>query len=564
MQCRRPFGAAVPPFGGITRPPAGGGQASAGLAAGGNGAAGHGAAGTVPGGYGASIEARFHRARHLVPAKAGTVSPAARPWGGYAIPAGPQSRRGAQSRRGMPPIPNRGARSSGHAVLLGMQSRKSAICSSPQPLNGAAQSVKVQQNRRRPCSRRPDRAGGMVRNPSNGAAISRHGAIRKSASGGGGTAGPIGPAGTVPPIGGTEYGAGRHGVRCRAIGRHGVWCRPTGRRKTAWQRPGSKPAAALLPAGPIGPAERCRQAWCRQSAARPLWCLRGARNPSGVRHGHAIKSAICPSPQPLKTRNGADTQSGRHGVWCRLLAARYGAAPAMGRGTVVWCRRFHRARYLGGTVPGGAVLGRREQSADWRTVFGRAADRNWGLSGRDAELGNAESWGCGCPGTRSLGMRMSWEYGVWECGCPGNAEPGNADVLGMRMSWSVRMSECGVRECGCPGLPGCLGSGNGAESGDCPPAQIGPAGAVPPDSGGTEWCRLLAARGGGVPPPGMVPPGSAARYVVPPCWAARFRRRLAEPPADRPAAGGGGGCSEVPGVGGGPRKDAWGRPGSGR
>ena len=62
MQCRRP--------------PAGGGQASAGLAAGGNGAAGHGAAGTVPGGYGASIEARFHRARYL----GGTVPGGTVPW----------------------------------------------------------------------------------------------------------------------------------------------------------------------------------------------------------------------------------------------------------------------------------------------------------------------------------------------------------------------------------------------------------------------------------------------------------------------------------------------------
>ena len=63
-----------------------------------------------------------------------------------------------------------------------------------------------------------------------------------------------------------------------------VWRRPTGRRKTAWQRPGSKPAAALLPAGPIGPA-----GWCRQSAARgmvpPDWAVRGMVPPDWAARG---------------------------------------------------------------------------------------------------------------------------------------------------------------------------------------------------------------------------------------------------------------------------------------
>ena len=155
MQCRRPFGAAVPPFGGITRPPAGGGQASAGLATGRDGAAGHGAVGTVPGGYGASIEAWFHRARHLVPAKAGTVSRRHGVWcrlrparflaarlrsafggpvlRGYAIPVGYTipAGRAIPLEHAFPPGAQslRGARS-----LRVRNPSKSAICPSPQPL----------------------------------------------------------------------------------------------------------------------------------------------------------------------------------------------------------------------------------------------------------------------------------------------------------------------------------------------------------------------------------------------------------------------------------------------
>ena len=50
---------------------------------------------------------------------------------------------------------------------------------------------------------------------------------------------------------------------------------------------GAVPAAALLPAGPIGPAE-----WCRPIGRHGVWCRAIAR----------------------------------HGVWCRLLAARFLAA----------------------------------------------------------------------------------------------------------------------------------------------------------------------------------------------------------------------------------------------
>ena len=408
MQCRRPFGAAVPPFGGITRPPAGGGQASAGLAAGGNGAAGHGAAGTVPGGYGTSIEARFHRARHLVPAKAGTAYGAAY-W-----------RHGSWRHASGPP-------SAGRAILAGRAIPPGcAIPQSPQPLKArnpsksatsqGAQSLKV-----RNLSRHAIRPGTQ--------SVSPH------------------------PGGGPPARSGRR-EWCRAIARHEVWCRPTGRRKTAWQRPGSKPAAALLPAGPIGPA----------GMVPPI---------GGTKYGAARLGG---------TGNGA----------CNC---RHGMVPAKA-----------------GTVPGGAVLGSREQSADWRTVL---AGRQIGIG--DSPAGNAE------PGDADVR-----EHGVWECGVREHGV------------WECGVREHGVWECGCLGACGVRG---------LPAGPIGPAGAVPP-IGGTVYRRLKWCR------------QSAARYVVPPCWAARFRRRPAEPPADRPAArSGGAGVARSPG---GPRKDAWGRPGSGR
>ena len=206
-----------------------------------------------------------------------------------------------------------------------------------------------------------------------GHAISQVHNLFKSASGGG------------PPA--------RSGRRDGAANRrHGVWCRPTGRRKTAWQRPGSKPAAALLPAGPIGPAE-----WCRPIGRHGVWCRAIAR----------------------------------HGVWCRLLAARRMVPPIGGTG--------YGAAQWGGTVPGGAVLGRREQFADWLTVLaGRqtGTDRNWGFSGRE----------CGV-----------LECGAWECGCLG---------------------ACGVRN---------------AESGDCPPARLGRRERCRAIARHGVWCRLLAA-----------------------------------------------------------------------
>ena len=374
MQCRRPFGAAVPPFGGITRPPAGGGQASAGLAAGGNGAAGHGAAGTVPGGYGASIEARFHRARHLVPAKAGTVS----------------------RRQG---------------VWCRLRPARFLV-----PPNGAAQNRLAKARLKTgggPAARRPDWAGGMV--PPDWAA---RGMVPGNCP-----AQSMVPPDMVPPIGGT------------------------------------------VPGGTGNGACNCR-------------------------HGMV----------PAKAGTGYGAAYWRHGSWRR------GFGPA-------------------GTVPpiGGPC---------W--PGGRA---ELGIPRPGCGVWECGAWECGCLGMRSLGMRMS-----------GNAEPGNADVLecgcpGMRMSGNADVRECGAWGCGCLGACGCPGTrslgmrslgmrmswsmrgpgmrmsgnaelGGNAESGDCPPAR----------SGRRERCRLKWCR-------------PIGRHLPPP----EFRRWLAEPPADWPAAGAGGG-----------------------
>ena len=161
---------------------------------------------------------------------------------------------------------------------------------------------------------------------------------------------------------------------------------------------------------------------------------------------------------------------------------------------------------IGGTVPGGAVLGSREQSADWRTVLaGRqtGADRNWGLPGRE----------CGYPGTRMSGNAELGNAELGNADVLEHAEPGgNADVRGCG-AW-----ECGAWECGCLGACGVRG---------LPAGPIGPAGTVP----------------GNCPARSMVPPigGTVYRRRK---WcrqsAARFRRRPAEPPADWPAARSGG------------------------
>ena len=218
----------------------------------------HGAAGTVPGGYGASIEARFHRARHLVPAKAGTVSRRHGVWcrlrparfmaarlrsafggpalrgvrnpGGARVPSRARNPSGVRN-PGRVRVPSRACSLSGHAVPPGMRSFWACNLASPQ-------SVKVRIW--------------------------------------GGTAGPIGPAGMVPPIGGT--------VRCRAIARHGILSRlpsgaviraafPGGQCRTYsfasgfWQgrrgslAGGAKPCLLLeaCAAGPIGPAGTVRR-----------------------------------------------------------------------------------------------------------------------------------------------------------------------------------------------------------------------------------------------------------------------------------------------------------------
>ena len=307
MQCRRPFGAAVPPCGGrpgIRRPcgrrercrpigrhlppPERCSVVMAPLLR--HGSTGHG------------IWCRLRPARYLGPgkqslkawcsAKAGPAYGAA--YWRHAIlgqarnPSGPPSAgRAILAGRAIPPgcaRPLKVRNPSRHAIRPGTQSV------SPHPGGG---------------DRRPDRAGG------NGA-------------------------GQLP---GTEYGAAQRGGT--------AWCRPTGRRKTAWQRPGSKPAAALLPARPIGRAE-----WCRPNGRHGVWC------------------------RPI----------GRHGEWCRAIAGTWGngvppdmVPPIGGTVMVPW---FHRhgisaARFLAGgagpgTEYGAALLGGTVQAAASRAA-GRSA-----------------------------------------------------------------------------------------------------------------------------------------------------------------------------------------------
>ena len=314
----------------------------------------HGAAGTVPGGYGASIEARFHRARHLVPAKAGTVSRRHGVWcrlrparfmaarlrsafggpalrgvrnpGGARVPSRARNPSGVRN-PGRVRVPSRACSLSGHAVPPGMRSFWACNLASPQ-------SVKVRIW--------------------------------------GGTAGPIGPAGMVPPIGGT--------VRCRAIARHGILSRlpsgaviraafPGGQCRTYsfasgfWQgrrgslAGGAKPCLLLeaCAAGPIGPAGTVRRLADRVGRAadggrselgifrpgmrslgmRMFWSMRmsGSAEPGGN-----AESGDCP-PARLGRRErcrldmvppiGGTVPGGtvrcraiaRHGVWCCLLAA---------------------------------------------------------------------------------------------------------------------------------------------------------------------------------------------------------------------------------------------------
>ena len=234
----------------------------------------------------------------------------------------------------------------------------------------------------------------------------------------------------------------------------------------------------------------------------------------------------------------------RHSMWCRLvrrrlLAARYVVPPIGGTvpgGTVPWRHgSWRHGSWRRGFGPAGTVppIG----GPCW--PGGRA---ELGIPRPGCGVWECGAWECGCLGMRSLGMRMS-----------GNAEPGNADVLecgcpGMRMSGNADVRECGAWGCGCLGACGCPGTrslgmrslgmrmswsmrgpgmrmsgnaelGGNAESGDCPPAR----------SGRRERCRLKWCR-------------PIGRHLPPP----EFRRWLAEPPADWPAAGAGGGCSEVP------------------
>ena len=237
----------------------------------------------------------------------------------------------------------------------------------------------------------------------------------------------------VPPIGGTVPGAAQRGG-----------AKPPGKGQAQnRRRPCCPPARS-------GRRERCRQAWCRQSAARFL----AAR---GMVPGNCPARSMVPLGMvPPIGGTGYGACNCRHGIWCRLRPARFLAA------------RFWAA---GNSPPIGGPC--------------------W--PGGRSELGilrpGCGVWECGCPGTRSLGMRMS-----------GNTEFGNADVRehGAR--------ECGAWECGCLGACGVRECGAWGKCGvrGLPAGPIGPAGTVPPDMvppiggtvlGGTVRCRAIARHG---------------------------------------------------------------------
>ena len=152
----------------------------------------------------------------------------------------------------------------------------------------------------------------------------------------------------VPPIGGTAYGAGQ--------GRHGVWCRPTGRHKTAWQRPGSKPAAALLPARPIGRAGMVPPYWAALAAAG-FGGGRQSRRPIGRRQRGG---GVCGLPPSFWTAGGCRPAFWPGGRMGRAKARRgsLGIVCGAGRGkNVIWerClgeRGLHKNGVCTGTVSG--------------------------------------------------------------------------------------------------------------------------------------------------------------------------------------------------------------------
>ena len=281
-------------------------------------------------------------------------------------------------------------------------------------------------------------------------------------------AGPIGPAGWCRPI-------GRHGEWCRAIARHGVWCRLLAARFLAARSmvPPNGAARSMVPA--IAGTVSCR--------ALPSGAVIRAVFPGGQcricrgRMQHLLPGMsyfLAASVAPVSLRQGF----GKGGAVPRREA----------RSRAFFWRHAPPADWPAGTVPPrhGAANRRRgstrpEQSADWLTVLaGRqtGADRNWGLPGRECGYpgtrmsGNADVRECGCPGMRSLGMRS---LGMRSLGMRSLG----MRSLGMRMSWSMRSPGTARR----PDWAG----GNGA--GQLPGTEYGAA----------YWRH-------GVPPPEMVPP----------------------------------------------------------
>ena len=142
-------------------------------------------------------------------------------------------------------------------------------------------------------------------------------------------------------------------------------------------------------------------------------------------------------------------------VWCRLRPARSMVPP------------------IGGTVPGGAVLGSRERYRRLADRVGRAADRNWGFPGRECGAWECGAWECG-----------AWECGAWECGCLGAC-----GGLGMRSPGTARRPDRA-------GGSGAANRRHGTVPGNCPAR-----GMVPP-IGGTvyrrlKWCRPIGRHGSG-------------------------------------------------------------------
>ena len=444
-------------------PPLRGDQASAGLAAGGNGAAGHGAAGTVPGGYGTSIEARFHRARHLVPAKAGTVPG------------------GTGNGAGQLPGTGYGACNCRHGIWCRLRPARYPVvpCRPAQSFVPHFLAVSVASV----SLRRGFGKGGAVprREARSRAFFWRHAP----------------PARIVPPIGGTALVGGNGAAYWRTVlagrqtGADRNWgfpgrdaefgnadvlehAEPGGSAEPGNAEFGRNAGSGDCPPARLGRRERCRQTWCRQSAARFLAARYGAGQLPGTEYGAAYwrhgsgggrqsrrpigrrqrgggrvwqdaGASRCRGARASRCRDARASRcaavlrdgrcrpagmvppgygaaywrrgSWRHGVAGRMRAGRYGACNwrrgfgptrrgAGLHGACNWRRGFGPARFPGGAVPG-TVRGRER---------GHVKKQSVGLDGSGGRRGCY--WGryWGRPLGSGAWKNGVWWNGVWGCG----------------------------------------------------------------------------------------------------------------------------------------------------